>query len=323
MDSMDIDPRRLLVLQAVAEAGTLAGAARILGHTPSAVSQQLNRLEREAGTALAERGAGRGGQVELTAAGLVLARAGEALAGTLAEAERELAALTGRARGPVAIGAVPGRVVTLAAATVGVLAGTRPELEPRVVETEAGPGLRDLRLGALDVLILTDDRDTALEVPPGCTAGLVLEAEYRIAVPDDWETPVSAAELTGRPWIAAPPDSASGRCFARFVARHGLTPSTEHLARHPYSLQALVKARLGAVLTARFVTDLFENATVTDIPVTGQYLVRVVHRTTPAAEAAAQAVKLAALRLAESDVETGRYPRDIVVKRLVDPSERH
>lgn len=244
------------------------------------------------------------------------------LAGTLAEAERELAAVTGRARGPVAIGAVPGKVVALAAETVGLLARTRPELEPRLVETEAEPGLADLRLGALDVLIFTDDRPTAAEVPPGCAAMVIVEAEYRIAVPDDWETPKGAADLTGRPWIVGPPDSARGRCFARFAAEHGVIPSVQHLARNPYSLQALAKARLGAILAPRYMADAFENVTITDLPVTGSYLVRTLYRTTPAAEAVTHAVKQAALRRAEHEVKTGEYPREIVVKRLVDPSEQ-
>jgi len=321
MEPVDIDPRRLLVLQAVAEAGTLAGAARLLGHTPSAVSQQLNRLEREVGTELAERGAGRRGHVELTAAGLVLARAGKALDETLTEAERQLAAVTGQVQGPVTIGAGPGKMLQLAAETVGELARTRPELEPRVVETEAGPGLADLRLGALDVLILADDRQTPLAVPPGCRAKIFLADEYRIAVPDGWETPATAAELTGRPWITAPPDSPQGRCFARFAAEHGVVPSVEHRAAHPFSLPGLVRNRLGAVLTARFLTDGFQNATVTDIPVTGQYLLRVMYRPTPAADAAMRAVHTTMLQIGERDVATGEHPRDIPVLRMKDPSE--
>ncbi len=71
----------------------------------------------------------------------MLARAGNALDETLAEAERQLAAVTGRVQGPVAIGAGPGKMLQLAAETVGELARLRPELESRVIETEAGPGL--------------------------------------------------------------------------------------------------------------------------------------------------------------------------------------
>jgi DNA-binding transcriptional LysR family regulator len=44
-----LDPRRLRILHATAEAGGIAAAARALRLTPSAVSQQLARLEQEAG----------------------------------------------------------------------------------------------------------------------------------------------------------------------------------------------------------------------------------------------------------------------------------
>ncbi len=68
---------RLTILDAIASSGTIAGAARVLGYTPSAVSQQLASLEREARTPLVER-SNRG--VVLTSAGHVLAqRSGEIL----------------------------------------------------------------------------------------------------------------------------------------------------------------------------------------------------------------------------------------------------
>ena len=61
---------RLRVFLALSTVGTVAGAARSLGYTPSAVSQQLAVLEREAGVALVER-SNRG--VVLTSAGEVSA----------------------------------------------------------------------------------------------------------------------------------------------------------------------------------------------------------------------------------------------------------
>lgn len=68
---------RLRVFLAVSTVGTVAGAARSLGYTPSAVSQQLAVLEREVGVALVER-SNKG--IVLTAAGTVVARrAGELL----------------------------------------------------------------------------------------------------------------------------------------------------------------------------------------------------------------------------------------------------
>jgi DNA-binding transcriptional LysR family regulator len=47
-----LDLHRLRLLREVHERGTVHGAARALGYTPSAISQQLSVLEREAGTPL-------------------------------------------------------------------------------------------------------------------------------------------------------------------------------------------------------------------------------------------------------------------------------
>ena len=64
-----IDVRRLRVLKAVVESGSVSGAAAYLNYTPSAVSQSITALERETGTVLLER-AGRG--IRPTDAALVL-----------------------------------------------------------------------------------------------------------------------------------------------------------------------------------------------------------------------------------------------------------
>ena len=46
---MPLDVKRLRVLRELAERGTVAATAEALTFTPSAVSQQLSALEREAG----------------------------------------------------------------------------------------------------------------------------------------------------------------------------------------------------------------------------------------------------------------------------------
>ncbi len=77
------DLRRLRLLRELAERGTLGAVAAALGYTPSAVSQQLAALEREAGTPLLER---TGRRVVLTGAGQVLARHAETVLAALDEA---------------------------------------------------------------------------------------------------------------------------------------------------------------------------------------------------------------------------------------------
>src|SRR4029078_7028634 len=98
-----LDPRRLVVLREFAAQGTIAGAAEALAFTPSAVSQQLAQLQREAGVELFRK-AGR--RLELPDAGRTLvARAGELLA-RVEEVEAELAAHAQQVRGAVPGGAL-------------------------------------------------------------------------------------------------------------------------------------------------------------------------------------------------------------------------
>src|SRR5579864_621280 len=54
-----LDLHRLRLLTEFAARGSIAKTAAVLGYTPSAVSQQLAALEREAGTALLDRTARR------------------------------------------------------------------------------------------------------------------------------------------------------------------------------------------------------------------------------------------------------------------------
>src|SRR5687767_11232013 len=83
-----LDVRRLRLLRELHARGTIAAVADALQYTPSAVSQQLAVLEREAGVPLLER-VGRG--VRLTDAGRRLVEHADAVLARLEAAEAELA----------------------------------------------------------------------------------------------------------------------------------------------------------------------------------------------------------------------------------------
>jgi len=96
-----LDLRRLRLLRELDARGTVHGVARALDYTPSAVSQQLAVLEREAGVKLLER---RGRNVRLTDAGRVLVRHAATLLGGMEAAEAELASVAaGRVAGVVRV----------------------------------------------------------------------------------------------------------------------------------------------------------------------------------------------------------------------------
>src|SRR6266568_2037098 len=128
-----IDPRRLRVLRALADHGTVTSAARALYLSPSAVSQQLAALEAEAGQSLLER---RGRAVRLTAAGHVLATHASLIAAQLERAEADLAACSAGTVGEVTIAAFATAITEVVAPAVASLRGTAPLLRVRVRDAE-------------------------------------------------------------------------------------------------------------------------------------------------------------------------------------------
>ena len=259
---MDIDPRRLRMLHAVAVRGGVMEAAKLLHLTPSAVSQQIAQLERETGVRLLDRTHRR---VELTAAGRLLAHRAERIEDELAEARRELAALSGRTAGRVVVAAFPTAVRHLVVPAIARLAVDHPEIELRVVDTEGPAALRELRTGAVDAVIA--EQDAAMAAASAASAGTsgegarttagiagiavrtVLEDEYRIVVPPGWVTRVrNMADLAQVPWIAAPPESACGQALDRLAAEHALTLRRDHVCTEFPAVLALVEAGLGAAV---------------------------------------------------------------------------
>src|ERR671931_1777607 len=145
-----LDVRRLRVLREVAARGTIAAAARSLAYTPSAVSQQLSALEREAGVALLDRG---GGRIALTEAGRGLVRRTEAILDDLEAAEAELEATASQVGGTVRIACFPSAARALLAPALAALRERHPLLDARLEELEPEASLPALRVGEVDVAV--------------------------------------------------------------------------------------------------------------------------------------------------------------------------
>src|SRR5215210_7809155 len=128
-----LDLRRLRLLRELHRRGTIAAVADALQFTPSAVSQQLAVLEREAGVKLLER-AGR--RVRLTDAALVLAGHAETLLKSAALAESDLAAAAGEVAGRGRVAAFQSVSLHLAIPAIVSLRRAAPRLRCELVESE-------------------------------------------------------------------------------------------------------------------------------------------------------------------------------------------
>ena len=132
-----LELRRLRLLRELHERGTIAAVAEALQFTPSAVSQQLGMLEREAGVQLLER-AGRG--VRLTDAALVLTEHAEALLERAAVAEADLAAAAGTVAGRARVAGFQSVVLRVALPAMERLTRDAPRLRCELIE--ASPSSR-------------------------------------------------------------------------------------------------------------------------------------------------------------------------------------
>ncbi|GAA4708088.1 LysR family transcriptional regulator [Phytohabitans rumicis] len=246
---MPIDPRRLAVLRAVADAGGVLAAASVLHLTPSAVSQHIARLEAETGVTLLDRSRLGGRRAAgLTAAGRLLAGHAGRLAEVLAAAERDLAALTGQVTGPVNVGGFPTAVRHILAPAAAAVAEAAPGVRVHIRLVEPKPGRSALRSGELDLLVTEADAADPEPELPGLRATRLLDDPYRIVVPARWGPVAGVAALLARPWVDGPPGSATHRVLDRLAAQHDAVLDRPHECLEFPAALAVVSAGLAAAV---------------------------------------------------------------------------
>ncbi|SHN47479.1 LysR family transcriptional regulator [Cryptosporangium aurantiacum] len=241
---MHLDPRRLAALRAVADAGGVLAAAKVLHLTPSAVSQHLARLEAETGVTLLDRSRADGRRaVGLTPAGRLLAEHAGRVAVVLAEAERDLAELTGQVTGRVVVAAFPTAMEHLVGPAAAAVHAGSPHVRVSVREFDPEPALAALRAGGVDLVITETYPDAR---PPGLGGTWLLDDGFRVVTPPDWGSGVEGA-LT-RPWVSGSPGSAARVALDRLAARYDVVLRREHECLEFPAALALVSAGLAAAV---------------------------------------------------------------------------
>ena len=175
-----LDLRRLRLLRELSERGTIAAVAEALQFTPSAVSQQLAILEREAGVKLLER-AGRG--VRLTDPALVLVEHADALLDRAALAEADLAAAAGTVTGRGRIAGFQSVALRIALPVIEALATEAPRLRCELVEAEPEDALPALALGDLDLVLGDEWRHQPWRLPAGLVRHELLHDPVHLVLP--------------------------------------------------------------------------------------------------------------------------------------------
>lgn len=192
---------RLRVLREFADRGTVAATATALSMTPSAVSQQLKVLAREAGVALLEPD---GRRIRLTDAGHALVvRADEVLA-AMDRAVAEMAHYRGSPRGRVRVAVFPSGGALLLPRVLPALADSGVEVIAR--DEDVPPSETHRLLADYDIVLTHRDERAASVAGPRIAARVLMREPIDVVVAPTHRlaghSSVTPAELAEESWLS-------------------------------------------------------------------------------------------------------------------------
>ncbi|HZS30631.1 MAG TPA: LysR family transcriptional regulator [Gaiellaceae bacterium] len=250
-DWLGVELRHFAALEAVARTRSFGAAARELGYTQSAVSQQIAQLEKIVGQRLFDRPGGPR-RVEPTEAGLLLLRHADAIVARIDAARADMDALAEGAAGTLRVGIFQSVGARLLPALVRRFRAEWPQVAVRVrEESDATELLHLLEHGELDLTF------AELPLPEGPFEWtellqdpyvLLVSAESELA---ELEAAPSLREVAKLPLL--------GRRSTDEPERHvaGRVPETNVVFRTDDNgtLQALVAEGLGVAIEPQLVVD--------------------------------------------------------------------
>lgn len=247
-----MDVQRLELLRELAERGSVTAVARATHRTPSAVSQQLKVLEREAGLPLTER-SGRG--LVLTDAGRALAKSAADVAVALERAGAVWDEFRNHATGEVSL-------VTFPTAGQMLLPGAMQDLahvDGLVVHcTDMDPELRDFPAltADFDIVLAHTMRGQLSWGGRGLTVVPLMTEPLDIGLPTDHRlaarTSVGAADVVDESWISVPVGFPFERILHHIEQAGG---GRVHIAQRFSDMrliEAFITAGLGIALVPRY-----------------------------------------------------------------------
>jgi len=245
-----IDVRRLQVLKAVVDTGSVSAAAAALSYTPSAISQQVSALERETGAVLLER-VGRG--VRPTSAGLLLSEHAARVLASLQEAEDALGALRSGQIGRIRVAAFPTAGSSVVPGALAAFQKRVPKVALDLVVAEPDDALARLRRAEIDVAVVVEGFPPGGEPDDGLERLHLVSDPMRVVLPRGHRLAsrrsVEVAALADEAWIAV--SSCPGYCQAvveNVCRAAGFAPRYALEADEYPTAQGFVAAGLGVAL---------------------------------------------------------------------------
>ncbi|WP_117210953.1 LysR family transcriptional regulator [Allorhizocola rhizosphaerae] len=246
-----LDLRRLQILRAVVTSGSVTAAATNLGYTPSAISQQIAALEKQAGVPLLER-VGRG--VRPTPAGRVLTDHAAVIARHVADAETALADLRAGRTGRLVVRYFATAGAALVPPALARFHHSHPGVQVDLRVSHPEDPLPEVEQGRADLAIVVRPRTE----PPAGTRLIhllddpylaVLAKRHRLA---NTARAIDLADLADEPWVDNEwPAGPSRAIMLEACAAAGFSPRFVVESEDYATAQGFVAAGLGVSLIPR------------------------------------------------------------------------
>jgi DNA-binding transcriptional LysR family regulator len=249
---MPLDVKRLRVLRELAERGTVAATAEALSFTPSAVSQQLSALEREAGVVLLER---EGRRLALTDAGRVLVAHADTVLAQLERAEADLRAASTEISGTLNVAAFSSFARSLLPRAAAAML-RHQHLQLHVRDAEPQDSIPLLRLGELDVVVAQRFPYVPRDFGPAFHVVELFDDPLHLATGlGHHDAAPRFAALAGRPWVAGHPGTSCHEVVVHACHAAGHEPRIVGFSNDFAVVAALVAQGVGLALIPEIAHD--------------------------------------------------------------------
>jgi DNA-binding transcriptional LysR family regulator len=220
-----LEMRRVRLLVELERRGSVAAAAEVLHLSPSGVSAQLARLEREVGVDLVAR-VGRG--LQLTEAGHRLAQRGREVLAAMESAESELRELSGDVTGTLRLAAFQSAALLLVPQALQC-AESYPGLRVELVQAEPEVAVPALLAGLVDLVIAEEYPGVQHWIPAEThREGLGVDPLY-VVLDESLAKGRSLAAAGGRiPWVMEVQGSAAREWAEQTCRRLGFEPDVRY-----------------------------------------------------------------------------------------------
>lgn len=247
-----IDLGALRSLIAVRDHGSIVSAAAALDFTPSAVSQQIKKLERQSRSPMLERV---GRSVILTERGRLLAERGALLLADLEQVENIAVGGAEELRGTFRIASFSTASRGIVAPLLARLRSTAPDLEVMVNEVDPREAVTLVERGGTDLSIVHDWSTMPLEVPTTLErlafhidrADVLLPWDHRLTLRDS----VTPMDLVGERWITTPAGTICHDWLLHMFAMHGERPDIRYFDGSYSTHESMVEHGVAVALVPR------------------------------------------------------------------------